>query len=329
VDTTTSYSNSCNFVLLRTWIARDLAGNTNTTSYRIVVKDTIAPVITITPTVQNVQSSTNWSFGTPAATDNCALAGIAVLSTTTNMTATNTMLLCRTWVATDIAGNTSTCSQTLSMFIGPPPTIPVQPTGGTFGYNDGDKLVVIAGGAGPFTYQWRFNGVDIPGATGNRLNLTSLDYTNAGLYTVVVTGPGGSVTSSVAVINVLPKLIGQPVAGNRLSLSWSGKFILQSANSFTGPWTDMAGTLNPTLVKMNAPQKFFRLRSEPALLSLKLVAGRPVIGITGSPGENYILQSSTNLQNWTSLQTNTLPMTFTDTDVSQQPARFYRAKLAK
>ncbi len=328
LDATISYSNSCNFVLLRTWIARDLAGNTNTASYQIIVRDTIPPVVTVVPAFKTVQS-TNWGFGTPSATDNCGVANLSVLSTTTNLTATNTMLVTRTWVATDIAGNTNTCSQTLSMFIGPPPTIASQPSGRTFGCDDTGRLTVLAAGTGPFTYQWYFDGLEIPGATGNRLTLSGLQYTNAGLYTVVVTGPGGSVTSSVAVVNVLPKLIGQQVSGRRLSLSWAGQFILQSADTITGPYIDISGALNPTLVRMNAPQKFFRLRSQPALLSLNIVAGKPVIDVTGSPGENYILQSSTDLIQWTNLKTSTLPMTFTDTDVSQQPARFYRAILAR
>jgi hypothetical protein len=329
LDTTTSYTNPCNFILRRTWIARDLAGNTNACSYQIIVRDTIPPVLTIVPALKSVQPNTNWSFGTPDATDNCGVASVNVLSTTTNITATNTMLICRTWVATDIAGNTNTCSQTVSIFIGPPPTITSQPSGQTFGYDDSGKLTVVASGTGPFTYQWFFNGVEIPGATGNRLNLSGLQYTNAGLYTVVVTGPGGSVTSSVAVVNVLPRLIGQQASGKRLMLSWTGQFILQSADNFTGPFTDLPGAINPTLVKMNAPQKFFRLRSQSATLGLKVVSGKPVIDIAGSPGENFILQASTNLVNWTSLQTNTLPMTFTDTDVSQHPTRFYRAMMAR
>ena len=52
--------------------------------------------------------------------------------------------------------------------------------------------------------------------------------------------------------------------------------------------------------------------------------------VTGLPNEVIVLESSTNLLQWFSLQTNTLgsgPIYFSDTDWGQRPQRFYRTRL--
>jgi hypothetical protein len=54
------------------------------------------------------------------------------------------------------------------------------------------------------SYQWRFNGVDIAGATGATLLVSSARPTDAGGYSVVVTNALGSVTSVAAEIAVDP-----------------------------------------------------------------------------------------------------------------------------
>ena len=43
-----------------------------------------------------------------------------------------------------------------------------------------------------------------------------------------------------------------------------------------------------------------------------------------APTYSYIIQASTNLTSWTSLQTNTSPFTFTDALATNYPYRFYR-----
>src|SRR6185436_3264809 len=45
------------------------------------------------------------------------------------------------------------------------------------------------------TYQWRLDGVDVPGATGSNLVFSSLQPTNAGAYTALVTNLAGAITS--------------------------------------------------------------------------------------------------------------------------------------
>ena len=84
---------------------------------------------------------------------------------------------------------------------GGPPAITQQPQSGTIGQGNYFPLCVTASGAP--AYQWRFNGVDIAGATGDILVFSSLDPTNAGNYDVVVTNAYGGVTSTVATITVV------------------------------------------------------------------------------------------------------------------------------
>jgi hypothetical protein len=50
------------------------------------------------------------------------------------------------------------------------------------------------------TFQWKFNGTDIPGATGDSLVLTNVNTANKGQYSVVVTNSAGSVTSAPAAL---------------------------------------------------------------------------------------------------------------------------------
>lgn len=60
-------------------------------------------------------------------------------------------------------------------------------------------------GSGTYTYQWRHNGVNLPGQTGPQLSLTNLQPADAGNYTVVVNNGIQSVTNTPpAVLTVTP-----------------------------------------------------------------------------------------------------------------------------
>ena len=55
---------------------------------------------------------------------------------------------------------------------------------------------VTVEGPGPFQYQWRRSGVDIPGATGPILTLDRVSQADSRSYTVVVSNDQGSTTSA-------------------------------------------------------------------------------------------------------------------------------------
>ena len=84
------------------------------------------------------------------------------------------------------------------------PFVGTQPKGVTKVIGDNVTFAVVAGGASPFRYQWRFNGADIPTATGASLTLTNLQLSQAGNYAVIVTNGFGSAVSSNAVLTVNP-----------------------------------------------------------------------------------------------------------------------------
>ncbi|MGZ5565610.1 MAG: hypothetical protein ACXWKG_01240 [Limisphaerales bacterium] len=54
----------------------------------------------------------------------------------------------------------------------------------------------VASGDGPFSYVWRQNGIQILGQTNSSLTLASLSLTNAGLYSVEVSGTCNTVTNT-------------------------------------------------------------------------------------------------------------------------------------
>ncbi len=103
-------------------------------------------------------------------------------------------------IVTNAFGSITSSNAMLSMY----PFLAV-PFGGVvtdWGYSP--TLSVQAWGTGPLTYQWYDNGVAISGATNASLTLTSIQFTNAGLYSVVVTSPLGSVTNTPEQVVVNP-----------------------------------------------------------------------------------------------------------------------------
>ena len=67
--------------------------------------------------------------------------------------------------------------------------------------------------------------------------------------------------------------------------------------------------------------------SQAALLSAPTITGDPVFQfkVIGVPGYSYVIQASTNMTDWVSVQTNVCPFVFEDTNSTNYPARYYRA----
>jgi hypothetical protein len=77
-----------------------------------------------------------------------------------------------------------------------------QPASYTANVTGTASFVALAQGSDPITYQWRFNGTNIVGATNSTLVLTNLRLSAAGEYDAVITNPAGSVTTEKAVLSV-------------------------------------------------------------------------------------------------------------------------------
>jgi sugar lactone lactonase YvrE len=111
-------------------------------------------------------------------------------------------------------------------------------------------------GSGPLSYQWQFNGTNLPGANGPDLEFLGVVAGNAGAYKLVATNPYGSVTSAVAtlLVGAPPGIAVQPasqpvIAGEQatLSVTASGRgpftyqWIFNGANLTNGYIVTVAG----------------------------------------------------------------------------------------
>ena len=85
-----------------------------------------------------------------------------------------------------------------------PPVIGAPPASITNYVSLPTTFTVDAAGAEPMSYQWKFNGEDLPGACGSSFTIASLDPTNVGDYSVVVTNDFGATNSVAAHLTVLP-----------------------------------------------------------------------------------------------------------------------------
>jgi Concanavalin A-like lectin/glucanases superfamily/Immunoglobulin domain/Immunoglobulin I-set domain len=85
-----------------------------------------------------------------------------------------------------------------------PAVIATQPSGVTNYVTVPVTFSVDAGGTDPLSYQWKFNGVDIPDATLSQFTIASVDPTNVGNYSVTVSNPFGTTNSTAAHLAVLP-----------------------------------------------------------------------------------------------------------------------------
>src|SRR6266581_4023775 len=78
----------------------------------------------------------------------------------------------------------------------PQSTTNIQGTTATF-------WAVINGGSSTVNYQWKFNGVNIPGATATNYVIASVQSSNAGSYSVAGTNAAGYTISTNATLTVL------------------------------------------------------------------------------------------------------------------------------
>jgi hypothetical protein len=74
----------------------------------------------------------------------------------------------------------------------------------TVGTGNEALFTVQAAGSQPLSYQWSFNGANLPGATGSSLLLPDVQPTNAGAYAVTITNAVGAQVSPPAYLSVVP-----------------------------------------------------------------------------------------------------------------------------
>lgn len=94
---------------------------------------------------------------------------------------------------------------------------------------------VTAEGAAPISYQWRWNGRNIIGATDPNLTIESTQATDAGIYDVVVFNDCGLTLSDAAVLDVWAAALGDLDADGFIDGEDIAGFIDVLMNSPTGP----------------------------------------------------------------------------------------------
>ncbi len=86
---------------------------------------------------------------------------------------------------------------------GNPPVITQQPTNRTVFVSSTVTLQVNVSGTGPFSYQWRYDGANLPNATNASLILPNIQAAQSGAYQVIVLNNAGSAASTPAVLTVV------------------------------------------------------------------------------------------------------------------------------
>lgn len=106
------------------------------------------------------------------------------------------------------------------------------PTNQTVMVGEPVTFSVLASGTQPLFYQWRFNGVNLPGETNATLFIPSAQPTDSGRYTVVVQNDLGAVTSDPATLFVQtpPQFLADKFADRHFINSLSG--LGRSSNTF-------------------------------------------------------------------------------------------------
>lgn len=110
-----------------TYQATDLSGNTSACTFTVTVTDQEAPVLTCPDDVAIVlpdgDCETTITYPSPAATDNCAVDAIALTEGPASGDVVGVGVTVVSFEATDLAGNASSCSFTITVTENVPPTI--------------------------------------------------------------------------------------------------------------------------------------------------------------------------------------------------------------
>ena len=213
--------------------------------------NTLLPVIAVPPVSFRVQPGTNVTFSVVATgpgpfTYQWRLNGGNILgANSTSLTLSNVQPASSgnySVVVVNAFGTTVSPPGNLEVLT--PPVIVTHPLDLTVAAGEQAGFSVAVTGSAPFRYQWRLNGVPLPGATNSLLTLLNTQFPQEGAYSVSVSNDVSAVVSSNAllVVNSPPFLTAQP--GPRTVSA--GRAVTFSAGVFGSPVLAYQWRLNGT-----------------------------------------------------------------------------------
>jgi hypothetical protein len=163
------------------------------------------------------------------------------------------------------AGFVTSSPATLSLR--PPPSITTPLVNRVVNPGGSTTFAVGVSGSGPFTYQWRFNGNVMSGATSASLPRNNIQHTQGGTYMVTVSNAAGSTTSQAELI-VRPVIARAALSNNVLVLSIDatpGKAYFVQTGTNLVDWADLqeltSGAVRSEFqTPITATNRLFRLR---------------------------------------------------------------------
>ena len=215
----------------------------------------------------------------------------------------------------------------------------------------GASVQFAAAGEGtlPFTYQWRYNGSDIPGAINASLQITNVKTSQAGTYQVRIKNPfGRAVLSQDAQLCVLHEdevhILSANMLANRsvcrvLICGPVGQSFYLQASTDLKNWTvltqftfasNLYEYLDGDAVKY--PGRSYKV-TLPTLTVGKLTSLTPrqfQLEVNAQSGLRAAILMSTDLNGWLPLSTNIISngqIMFTDPEAGKPPYRFYQPTL--
>ena len=115
-------------------------------------------------------------------------------------------------------------------------------------------FTVSAGGTEPLAYQWRFNDINLAGASQDQFTRLDAQTNHAGNYSVVVTNVAGAVTSAPALLTVNPWL---PVWFQTITQLPDGRMqLVVTGSPGETLWIDRTNDLPPNWIELtNLPNQ--------------------------------------------------------------------------
>lgn len=170
---------------------------------------------------------------------------------------------------TNSVGSSNSVAVTLTVNV--PPAITAQPQGTNVNLGDSATFTVVATGTPAPTYQWRFSGSNIAGATSASYTRTNAQFADAGNYTVIVSNLVSAFESQPATLVVnLPaapqvdSIVMLPNGQAQLLVSGGpGAFAIEQSPYVTG-WTQafttnvLGAIFQYTDPESNQPVRFYR-----------------------------------------------------------------------